>query len=253
MLNENSITFLTEKNLWSFLSYFGDINSNYSCELFDYNWVKTDNCDWPSFINYINLKGSDSIELFIQRTRQSNPSLCLIGPHSSPEDISEGLIENSFKLVDVWSGMEYDKSSKNQLMNIDNFTIQKVEDLQMLWSWIKTCKMIFFPKKKINEQKFTALLNDKRFTLYIGLYDNFPVATSLSFHCDGVYGLYNIGTLKEHRNKGIGFNMTYCPIEEILQKNNNEPIILQATSIGEPVYKKLGFNKVCDFIILSRG
>jgi hypothetical protein len=253
MQNENLITYLTEKNLWSFINYFCDINSCYSCESFDYNWIKTDNCDWPNFINYINLKGIDSEELFSHLARQSNPSFCLIGPNSSPTDILDGLIEHSFKLVDVWSGMEYDKSSKKQLMSIDHFAIQKVVNLQMLESWIETCKMIFFPKKKINEQKFTALLNDKRFMLYIGLYNNFPVATSLSFHSDGVYGLYNIGTLKEYRNKGIGFIMTHLPVEEILQKNNNEPIILQATSIGEPVYKKVGFNKVCDFVILSRG
>jgi GNAT superfamily N-acetyltransferase len=51
----------------------------------------------------------------------------------------------------------------------------------------------------------------------------------------------------EHRNKGLGSVITQSLIES-LHKANYETILLIATKLGEPVYKKLGFEKETEYI-----
>ncbi len=53
-----------------------------------------------------------------------------------------------------------------------------------------------------------------------------------------------------HRNKGIGSQITRALIERA-EKQSCKTISLIATSLGEPVYTKLGFRKELDYIFLQ--
>jgi GNAT superfamily N-acetyltransferase len=54
-----------------------------------------------------------------------------------------------------------------------------------------------------------------------------------------------------HRNKGIGFQIVDFLIKSLKEKTVRS-ISLIATSLGEPVYKKAGFEFVSDYIFLNR-
>src|SRR5690242_17103555 len=54
------------------------------------------------------------------------------------------------------------------------------------------------------------------------------------------------------RNKGIGTDITKALIQ-LAEKYYCRTILLLATTLGEPVYTKLGFRKELDYIFLHNG
>lgn len=56
----------------------------------------------------------------------------------------------------------------------------------------------------------------------------------------------------EYRNRGIGFQIVDKLLTDIKRKSV-ESVLLIATELGEPVYKKAGFRLVSDYLFLIRG
>jgi GNAT superfamily N-acetyltransferase len=82
---------------------------------------------------------------------------------------------------------------------------------------------------------------------YIGYLHGEPVATASIMYGDGVAGLYNVATLPEARGKGIEAMISYVPFNDA-EKNGYRYGILHASSMGYPVYKRLGFQDICKLI-----
>lgn len=78
--------------------------------------------------------------------------------------------------------------------------------------------------------------------MYIALLDDQVVATSMVYYDGETAGLYHIATDSKHRGKGIGKQITSAPIEAAMAKGY-ETIVLFASDLGLPVYKKLGFEQ----------
>ena len=75
------------------------------------------------------------------------------------------------------------------------------------------------------------------------------IGTSIMFENSG--WLAHIIVDKAWRNKGIGFMITGSLIKD-LRHNSIDTILLIATELGEPVYKKAGFRIVSDYIFFKR-
>ncbi len=56
---------------------------------------------------------------------------------------------------------------------------------------------------------------------------------------------------KNFRNQGIGYKITKYLIDD-LEKKSIETVLLIATAMGEPVYKKLGFKVISNYLSLKR-
>lgn len=56
---------------------------------------------------------------------------------------------------------------------------------------------------------------------------------------------------KEYRNRGIGLAITQALVDRL--RNTCETILLIATALGEPVYKKVGFKKETEYVYLKEG
>ena len=63
----------------------------------------------------------------------------------------------------------------------------------------------------------------------------------------GVAGLHAVSTLSEYRNKGFGLTISGIALLDALQMGYKVGV-LQASSLGERIYRKLGFEKYCDII-----
>jgi len=79
---------------------------------------------------------------------------------------------------------------------------------------------------------------------FLGTFDGHPVACSSVYMGAGVAGLYTIGTIAEARRKGIGTAITLAPLLHARERGYRVGV-LSASSMGEPVYRRLGFGDYC--------
>jgi ribosomal protein S18 acetylase RimI-like enzyme len=77
---------------------------------------------------------------------------------------------------------------------------------------------------------------------FLGTADGVPAAASSLLLADGVAALYNVGTLEEHRGRGLGRAISLAALHAGREAGRAWGV-LQATPDGEPVYRKLGFRE----------
>ncbi|MEV6010797.1 GNAT family N-acetyltransferase [Streptomyces sp. NPDC051976] len=84
----------------------------------------------------------------------------------------------------------------------------------------------------------------------VGRIDGRPVATSAVLISDGVAGLYWIATDPAHRGRGVGAALTAAAMR-IGRDHGMAVCTLQASSQGQPVYTRLGFERVSEVVLYS--
>jgi GNAT superfamily N-acetyltransferase len=80
--------------------------------------------------------------------------------------------------------------------------------------------------------------------LFLACLDEKPVATSLLFTHQDTAGIYYVSTLPAYRNRGCGLSVTKAAMRSAKAAGFNE-VILQATPMGERIYKRTGFKEYC--------
>jgi predicted GNAT family acetyltransferase len=182
------------------------------------------------------------------------PALWWLGPHSTPVNLGALLEQYGLQSTGETPGMATDLAAVNSApKTIDNFRIEKVSNAEMQALWGRTAAI-----GTGFSDAATAQMAQLEFTLtepqyksqhrYIGFLDGNPVATSALVLDSGLAGIYAVATVPEARRKGIGEIMTVVPLLEARQMGYRVGI-LQASSMGYPIYKRIGFQDVCKFQI----
>lgn len=78
-----------------------------------------------------------------------------------------------------------------------------------------------------------------------------PVATAATVLAADAIGVYNVGTLPEHRGRGIGEAIVRYAIERAKEKAGIHRTVLQSTSFGYDLYRKMGYKTVGQVLVFT--
>ncbi len=175
------------------------------------------------------------------------PVLWWLGPQTQPADLGRYLEAHAFKNSGYEPGMAADLTKLNEDWAAPpGLSIRRVSDLEALkaWcqAWVRGFEMPGFAGEAFFD--FMSCVGFETSRPYLGWLDGQPVATSLLVLAAGVAGIYNVATVPEARQKGIGTGMTLTPLQEARAMGYRVGI-LQASEMGASLYRRVGFEEYC--------
>lgn len=91
-----------------------------------------------------------------------------------------------------------------------------------------------------------SMFDDNDIRGYVAYADHEPVATATSIQLGSVLGIYNVATLPTRRRAGYGSAVTWRAIEDADPATN--AVVLQSSPDGVPVYQRMGFRTVVEYL-----
>jgi N-acetylglutamate synthase len=88
-------------------------------------------------------------------------------------------------------------------------------------------------------------------SIYLATVKDEPVSTAVSWQGDGGVGIFNVATPAALRGQGYGAAVTARAAEDGFRAHA-ELAWLQASDLGEPVYRRMGFRQVDTHLLLTR-
>lgn len=124
-----------------------------------------------------------------------------------------------------------------------NLRIVPVEGEEALRKWIHIASVGFSVPIEFEDtwyEFFAEAACASPFRTYLALLNGKPVATSQLFTSAGVAGIYNVTCLPEARGQGVGTAVVLAPLLAAREMGYCVGI-LQASSMGYNVYRRIGF------------
>lgn len=243
----DQISNLIEYNTAEFFLNLGRLNNDEIIDTQEIKYIFTKK--WQSRIfmaNFNESNASKNITQIISRLKKLNiPVMWFVSPMSRPQNLECLLKDHGFTCQNNWKAMAIDLKTFQESLNIpEGMEIKKVLNLEELKIWTDILVKSFeFPIVESYKKYFISTgLENLNFNYYIGFFNGKPVATSIFFKGKEAAGIFYIGTLHEARGKGIAKAM----VNHILNKAKNHKYnfcTLQASELGYPVYKKIGFKE----------
>lgn len=241
---------LIEKNLDEFYSNCSKHPNFESVETEQIKWVYAKNADWPSCIYNANFANCD-VDIEIERIKkliESNkaPDGWTIGPLTEPNNLGKALESHGFFNVFHQAGMALDLNLLLDVQkNSSSLEIKAVDNNKELESWATVVAEVFHIN--IDYELLDYLLSQKEVRFYIGIFKRKIISALLLYLIPGAAGLHAVSTLQEYRRKDFAFRMSRRALQDAHNLGYNLGV-LQASAMGQHVYKKLGFQKYCEII-----
>lgn len=182
------------------------------------------------------------------------PITWLLGPSSEPADLETRLIAQGWTLDEVVPGMAIELEHCREIArvrSVSGLTVTQVQDASMMEIWLDVfCTGFGLPDPV--RAIFFGLYQKHGFVpsatsqYFLGLLDGKPVGTALLTVERDVVGIYAIATLPDCRRRGIGFAMTLAAMQAAYEAGYKLGT-LQATPMGLPVYRRMGWHAYCTF------
>jgi GNAT superfamily N-acetyltransferase len=126
--------------------------------------------------------------------------------------------------------------------------IRIVDDASGVTDHVRTAAAGFeMPEEWVRSIVGEALAARPDADVYVGYTDGVPVTTGLGFRTGRTIGVYNVATLESARRRGYGAAMTMRIVDDGLGEGC-DVAILQASDMGRPIYERLGFRSVVDYV-----
>ncbi len=220
----------------------------------DYSWVRNRDSAWPNWIFRLNREMLDQEEFIKSLTdriknKEIPPFLVTLEP-DQPQHFYALAHKYGMKQINRWTGMAIAKEDYKHLPEGSvRHNILEVPNTDIISDWISVVNSSLFNSTTLETEIVERLYQQGPLKLYLGYENKLAVSTSMSFETGPTAGLYMIATMESHRGKGWGTLLTRYAMDKCFQ-NNARLIILHASAMGEPIYRKLGFKEYCKFGIL---
>ena len=156
------------------------------------------------------------------------------------------LTPRGFKLEEGPIGMSVDLNQLNEAANLPSGSEIKIVDDE---KGMQDCADAIvngygFPPdwRDITANFVSGLGLGTPYRSYVAYWDGKPVATAGVFFGKEVAGIYTVATVPEARGKGFGAAVTLAPLLDA-RKMGYRVGTLQASKMGFPVYKRMGFKE----------
>jgi len=248
--SSESVVLASEKNLHDFYIKSSE-HPNFTSNIEDkISWIMAKYSTFPSIIfraNFENLDVEHEIKNVIKLIREGKaPNGWAIGPLTRPKDLGSILEKNGFSAVYHQAGMALDLTNlKDQTVDIENFIVKIVDNEESLKQWGKNVSLVFNLKVDFELLNYLLLEEEPRF--YVGISDGKVVSTLMLYLSSGVAGVHAVTTLPEYRSRGFALSISRAALIDAYELGYRVGV-LQASELGERVYRKLGFEKFCDIV-----
>ena len=191
----------------------------------------------------------DKIEATLEyfRTRQV-PMMWMVTPSSRPTDLASHLEAHGLTLGGAMPGMGIDLQILPDALPLPpEVTIEEVADKRALQYWVQALSLGFGLSVEVvnvfaRASDMLGYGEGAPIRNFVAYRNGEPVGTSSLYLGAGVAGIYCVGVLPEARQQGIGAAITAGPL--LIARDLGYRIgTLQASKMGEPVYRRLGFQE----------
>lgn len=212
------------------------------------NWVYAKYSDWPSCIfkaDFKNISIENEIEqIKLLIIKNKAPNGWTVGPLTQPRNLGQYLEKSGFSNVYHQSGMAI---KLNIIVNTpimsNKLKVDVINSIEGLKFWINVVSTAF--NIKIDLEFLKLFLDDENTRFYLGFYNKKYVSALILYLSAGVAGLHAVSTLSEHRGKGFGYSISRSALIDAYN-SGYKIAVLQASNLGEVIYRKLGFKKYCN-------
>lgn len=177
------------------------------------------------------------------------PMRWLLGPSSSPPNLGELLSKQGLKEGWTIPGMALHLGPVTPEALPSGFEIREATDAESLRICGDTLAEGFEFQGEVGRGVSDAVVSygigpTRRW--FYGLLNGKAVSVSLMVPHGDFVGIYGVATVPEARGRGLGYAITREPL--LAAKTCGFDVaVLEASSMGLPVYKKIGFKQICEF------
>lgn len=181
-----------------------------------------------------------------------------VTPSTQPTDLGAYLQAQGFQSSGEAPGMAIDLAAQHEapVPAPPDLQIVRVSNAALLRQWVDVIVSSFQEPKAVREARYAGQVSlgwqpESALQRYLALLDGEPVAMSALFLSGGVAGIYEVVTVLQQRRRGLATRTMRATLDGARERGYRIAV-LQASPMGEPLYRRLGFQEYCRYSLYFR-